>query len=177
MERRLRNRLREVRLSRGLSQKELSERSGVSAGTLSRYEFGKAPLETMSVGMALSLAGALETTVTDLFTVGPGERRKVYMVFRTNVVMFPIGSREKEKGFTRDLQSEAYEHDFNFYDTLDEALAVLKDLRSWAVLPFGVSRERRDIAEAVEYYVEGVFLDPYGEPEGLDGVRTYAEFE
>ena len=58
------NRLRVARESRGLSQKELGEATGLTATTISRYETGKRKL---TVEMAQQLATVLDMDWVCLF--------------------------------------------------------------------------------------------------------------
>lgn len=58
------NRLRVVRESRGLSQKELAEATGLTATTISRYETGKRKL---TVEVAQQLAKVLDMDWVCLF--------------------------------------------------------------------------------------------------------------
>ena len=63
-EERLRNRLREARGEKGLTQGQLAELIGVSRKTINTVENG---VFTPSTILALKLARALETTVEALF--------------------------------------------------------------------------------------------------------------
>lgn len=56
--------LKSLRLKRGLTQRELAERSGVSNTRIADTETGRRPIENMSLGMAIKLGDALK--VSDL---------------------------------------------------------------------------------------------------------------
>lgn len=58
--------LGDLRRAAGLSQQELSEKSGVKMTTLQKLESGANDLMGAKVGTVLALARALETTVEDL---------------------------------------------------------------------------------------------------------------
>lgn len=58
--------LGDLRRAAGLSQQELSEKSGVKITTLQKLESGTNDLMGAKVGTVLALAKALETTVEDL---------------------------------------------------------------------------------------------------------------
>ena len=58
--------LGDIRRSVGLSQQELSEKSGVKISTLQKLESGANDLMGAKVGIVLALAKALDTTVEDL---------------------------------------------------------------------------------------------------------------
>ena len=63
---RVRNRLKEIRSARGLTQAALADRVGVSRKTVNTVENG---VFVPSVLLALKLAQALDTTVEALFAV------------------------------------------------------------------------------------------------------------
>src|SRR5262249_15601650 len=65
-------RLREIRIERDLSLKQLAGRSGVSLSSLGRYERGRS---FPSLDGAVSLAEALEVTV-DYLATGAGPKRR-----------------------------------------------------------------------------------------------------
>lgn len=52
--------LRELRLQRKLTQKELAAHAGMSQGYYADYERGDRPLTNMTLGKALKLADALK---------------------------------------------------------------------------------------------------------------------
>lgn len=52
--------LRELRLQRKLTQKELASHAGMSQGYYADYERGERPLTNMTLGNALKLADALK---------------------------------------------------------------------------------------------------------------------
>lgn len=58
--------LGDLRRAAGLSQQELSDKSGVKLTTLQKLESGVNDLMGAKVGIVLALARALETTVEDL---------------------------------------------------------------------------------------------------------------
>lgn len=58
--------LGDLRRSAGLSQQELSEKSGVKISTIQKLESGTNDMMGAKVGTVLALARALETTVEDL---------------------------------------------------------------------------------------------------------------
>ena len=58
--------LGDIRRSAGLSQQELSEKSGVKISTLQKLESGANDLMGAKVGIVLALAKALDTTVEDI---------------------------------------------------------------------------------------------------------------
>ena len=58
--------LGDLRRSAGLSQQELSEKSGVKISTLQKLESGANDLMGAKVGIVLALAKALDTTVEDI---------------------------------------------------------------------------------------------------------------
>jgi len=60
----LRNRLRDIRLQRGLTQQSLAQAVGVTRQTIIAVEKGSA---RPSVELALKLAGVLESPVAELF--------------------------------------------------------------------------------------------------------------
>lgn len=51
--------LRELRQKRGLTQRELAEKSGVPHTRIAATETGARPIENMSLGMAVKLCDAL----------------------------------------------------------------------------------------------------------------------
>lgn len=52
--------LRELRLKRGWTQRELAARAGVPNTRIADTETGRRPIENMSLGMAVKLADALK---------------------------------------------------------------------------------------------------------------------
>lgn len=64
IDRKLSNRLKEVRTARGLTQTELAERVGVSRKTVNTVENG---IFVPSTLLALALAHELKVTVEDIF--------------------------------------------------------------------------------------------------------------
>ena len=54
------------RKNAGLTQKELSEKSGVNIRQIQRYESGESGCENMTLKNALAIAGVLECDVEDL---------------------------------------------------------------------------------------------------------------
>jgi putative transcriptional regulator len=60
----LNNRLKEIRLSRGLTQEELAEQVGVTRQTIIAIEKAKF---VPSVKLAMELAASLRVTVDDIF--------------------------------------------------------------------------------------------------------------
>lgn len=58
-------RLKEIRVSKKLTQEELAEKSGVSRGTIAALESGKE--RSVLTGTLVKLADALDTTVDNLF--------------------------------------------------------------------------------------------------------------
>lgn len=69
----VRNRLREIRQSRSLTQAELASRIGVSRKTINTVEKG---VFTPSVALALALARDLGTLVEDLFELTDQENER-----------------------------------------------------------------------------------------------------
>ncbi len=69
----VRNRLREIRQSRSLTQAELASRIGVSRKTINTVENG---VFTPSVALALALARDLGTLVEDLFQLVDQENER-----------------------------------------------------------------------------------------------------
>lgn len=65
----IQRRIRDVRLSRGLSQETVADRVGVKQATISKWETKRVP----PARNLWALAGALETTVSDLYAYVPGE--------------------------------------------------------------------------------------------------------
>lgn len=59
--------LKRLRMYHGLTQKELSEKSGVSLRMVQLYEQGQNDLSKAQVSVVLSLAKALDCTIEDLF--------------------------------------------------------------------------------------------------------------
>ncbi len=70
----MRNQLRQLRLARGLEQKELGRLAGVSRQTVSSIESGRSDPST---AVALALASALERTVEELFALEPAPGLRV----------------------------------------------------------------------------------------------------
>ena len=64
--------LRAARESKGLSQRELSAKSGVPQGHISKIENGK---QNITVGMMVKLAAAVERRVEIRLVPNSGERR------------------------------------------------------------------------------------------------------
>lgn len=60
----LTNRLRELRLREGMTQKETGERFGISRNTVSRIERGE---YSPSVGLAVRMAKGFSVTVEEMF--------------------------------------------------------------------------------------------------------------
>lgn len=60
------NKLKSIRTAKGLSQKELAEKSGVSLRTLQHYECGDSDINGAGTSMLLKLAEALETPYYNL---------------------------------------------------------------------------------------------------------------
>lgn len=60
-------RIKEIRQKQGMSQQELSEKSGVSRAIISNLESGKT--EQTTVRTLLKIARALESTVDEIFFV------------------------------------------------------------------------------------------------------------
>lgn len=176
MERRLKNRIKEVRQAKGFSQDRLAKAAGVSPGTLSRYELGLTKVHTMRLDTAVKIANALDTDITELFTVLPGEIKTVYMVLMTNVVQFEGKVKNKCKGFTRDYEKYSLPVVDTQFDDLDKALEELAKHKSFLTVPL-FKRKGSYICEAREFFVEGVILDEYGDIDKPDGNRIYAEFE
>ena len=54
--------LRELRLKRGLTQRELAEKSGVPHTRIAATETGARPIENMSLGTAIKLCDALRVS-------------------------------------------------------------------------------------------------------------------
>lgn len=59
----VKNRIRQVRVSRGLSQKELADRAGVSQA---RLNYAEHPSTSPRIDNLLKIARALDTTIDDL---------------------------------------------------------------------------------------------------------------
>lgn len=174
--RRVKNMLHKKRLENGISQKALAQEVGCSAGTLSRYEYEKADINSMSFETAVRLANALDTTVTELFTVAPTKPKTVYRVFNSGVVQFAMGRVRVCRGFTKALEKYPEYADDIFFDTFEEAKAHLEKYRSWITVINRYTEDNRRLVEALEYYIEGELLDEYGDPIGTDGSREYAQF-
>ena len=68
IERRLSNRLKEIRTAQGLTQGALAEKVGVSRKTINTVENG---VFIPSTALALALAETLSVTVEDLFYLDP----------------------------------------------------------------------------------------------------------
>lgn len=60
------NRLSELRALRGMTQQQLSEKSGVHRVAIARLEAGKRQIESVSFSTALALAAALDVDPRDL---------------------------------------------------------------------------------------------------------------
>lgn len=174
--RKVKNMLHVKRLENGISQKELAEKAGCNAGTLSRYEYKKTDIGNMSLEMAVRLANALETTVTELFTIAPAEPRTVYRVCCSGVVQFAISRVKVRKGFTKKLEKYPEYVDDKMFDTLEEALEHLKNFNSWVTVINRYTEDKQRLVEAQEYYVEGEKLDEFGDLIESLGERYYAEF-
>lgn len=63
----MKNKLKEIRIKRGISQKELSEKTGISLKAISSYEQGSRDLRKASFENIVKIAKALECNVFDLF--------------------------------------------------------------------------------------------------------------
>lgn len=59
--------LQEIRKKKGMTQKELAEKIGVSEWTIKAYEQGKRALENATIDIILDLCIALECSVEELF--------------------------------------------------------------------------------------------------------------
>lgn len=174
--RKVRNMLHEKRIENGISQKELAEKVGCNAGTLSRYEYKKTDINNMSLEMAIRLANALDTTVTELFTIPPTEPRTVYRVCCSGVVQFALGKVKVKKGFTKELEKYPEYADDKVFDSLEKALAHLETYKSWITVINRYNEEKCRLVEAQEYYVEGEELDEFGDFVKNCGDRIYAGF-
>lgn len=62
------NNVKEIRISKGMSQKEFVEKSGLSQGRIADIEAGRSSTERISLGLAFKLAEILDTDVITLFT-------------------------------------------------------------------------------------------------------------
>lgn len=60
------NNLKKLRTDKGLTQKELAERSGVKLGTLQKYESGERNIRKATIELGIALAEALSCNVPDL---------------------------------------------------------------------------------------------------------------
>jgi transcriptional regulator with XRE-family HTH domain len=60
------SKLKETRKSKGISQKDLAERAGISLKALQAYEQNYRPLERASALDVYQIAKALNTTIEDL---------------------------------------------------------------------------------------------------------------
>lgn len=60
------NRIKELRLAKGLTQKELAELAGTGQSRIWQYEKGDTKVENMTVGQAKKIADALDVKIEDL---------------------------------------------------------------------------------------------------------------
>lgn len=63
----MKNKLKEIRIKKGISQKELSEKTGISLKAISSYEQGIRDLKKASFENIVKIAKALDCNVFDLF--------------------------------------------------------------------------------------------------------------
>lgn len=64
----LKNNVKKIRISKGMSQKEFVERMGLSQGRIYDIESGRGKVERISLGLAFRIAEVLETDIISLFT-------------------------------------------------------------------------------------------------------------
>lgn len=60
------NRIRELRVKKGLTQTQLAELAGTGQNRISQYESGDMPVENMTIGQAKKIADALDVKIEDL---------------------------------------------------------------------------------------------------------------
>lgn len=60
------NKIKQLRLTAGMSQKELAEAVGVAQSRVSAYESGTLDVNNMTVGLARKLAAALNCSIEQL---------------------------------------------------------------------------------------------------------------
>ena len=63
----MKNKLKEIRIKKGISQKELSEKTGISLKAISSYEQGSRDLIKASFENIVKIVKALDCKVFDLF--------------------------------------------------------------------------------------------------------------
>ena len=63
----MKNKLKEIRIKKGISQKELSEKTGISLKAISSYEQGSRDLIKASFENIIKISKALKCDIFDLF--------------------------------------------------------------------------------------------------------------
>lgn len=61
------NRIKELRLEKGMTQTQLAALAGTQQNRLGEYERGDKPIENMTVGQAKKIANALGVKIDELF--------------------------------------------------------------------------------------------------------------
>jgi transcriptional regulator with XRE-family HTH domain len=94
---RVRRRLRELRLERGMTLQQVAERASIDLSTLSRLEAGK---RRLALDHLAGLAAALGVTADELLLTAPAEDPRVRVRPRTldDLTMWPLSRRGPASG-------------------------------------------------------------------------------
>jgi transcriptional regulator with XRE-family HTH domain len=94
---RVRRRLRELRLERGMTLQQVAERASIDVSTLSRLEAGK---RRLALDHVAGLAAALGVTADELLLSAPAEDPRVRVRPRTfnDLTMWPLSRRGPASG-------------------------------------------------------------------------------
>jgi transcriptional regulator with XRE-family HTH domain len=97
VETRVRMRLRELRLERGMTLQQVAERASIDVSTLSRLEAGK---RRLALDHLAGLAAALGVTADELLLSAPAEDPRVRLRPRTfnDLTMWPLSRRGPASG-------------------------------------------------------------------------------
>lgn len=60
------NNLKQIRIKKGITRKELAEKSGISARTIESYEQGKRNINKAKIETIIKLSKALECNIEDI---------------------------------------------------------------------------------------------------------------
>lgn len=121
------NNIREIRKAKGIKQTELAAAIGTTQGRVAEYETGKLKPENITIGVALKIAQALDSTIEDLFvkTIETTESKFKFGIFEASCEL-----RTFERAWDFMENDTEIDAPLEIFETEAEAVEALRKYRS-----------------------------------------------